>query len=127
MIQVNTGGKGLDPDQTRQNIWADLGPNSLTLMIFLKKMWGGISRLIKSMQKLPSMQRLNIICKIKKDLFKSLFNYFIIFSASSKIQPGEITAVATPPFPGGQESVGACDWFKRSGLRRERETFISDR
>ena len=47
----------LDPDQERQNVGPDLGPNRFdSLIVFLKDFFLKVSRLQQKHEKLPSMQ-----------------------------------------------------------------------
>ena len=56
----------LDPNQARQNVWPDLDPNCLTLMVFPKEFFKKVDfeknlQVTRRHAKLPSMQRVNTI------------------------------------------------------------------
>ena len=60
LVLLITFAHSLDPDQAQQNVEPNLGPNCLTLMVFLKKFFP--KKILKNPQttkiaKLPSMQK----------------------------------------------------------------------
>ena len=90
----------LDPNQARQNVWPDLDPNCLTLMVFPKEFFKKVDfeknlQVTRRHAKLPSMQRVNTIfiwagsildfwaslaTWYTKQQKKRMFNYMCVFS-----------------------------------------------
>ena len=62
-----TFANNLDPVQARQNVGPNLGPNCLTLMVFLKEFFERVDfeknlQMAKKHKKLPMGQRVKVLC-----------------------------------------------------------------